>query len=266
MAADIRKSGIDVLGDLSWGEHFCLFYETKEDLLDTVVPYFKTGFDSNEFCVWAVSAPLTEAEARTALRQAVRVLDHDLADRSIEILSGHEWYLKGDSVDPKKITGGWHEKLNRALAAGYEGLRVSGNAFWLGTEYWQDFYDYEEELDESVAGQPMIVLCTYPLAESRPSDILDVGRAHQRTLARRKGVWEIMRFAEAGAGTRSLTTRELEVLTWVARGKSAWEIGVILGISKRTVDEHTQTAKRKLGAANRAEAVAIAVRERTIAP
>jgi LuxR family transcriptional regulator, quorum-sensing system regulator BjaR1 len=75
-----------------------------------------------------------------------------------------------------------------------------------------------------------------------------------------------MRFAEAGAGTRSLTTRELEVLTWVARGKSSWEIGVILGITKRTVDEHIQTAKRKLGGANRAEAVAIAVRERTIAP
>jgi DNA-binding CsgD family transcriptional regulator len=62
----------------------------------------------------------------------------------------------------------------------------------------------------------------------------------------------------------SLTTREREVLTWISHGKSAWEIGEILGIAKRTVDEHAQTAARKLGAANRTQAVAIAVRDRLI--
>ena len=62
----------------------------------------------------------------------------------------------------------------------------------------------------------------------------------------------------------SLTPREREVLSWVARGKSAWEIGEILTIAKRTVDEHVQFAMRKLGAANRTQAVAIAIRERLI--
>src|SRR3979490_3190198 len=101
MAADIRKSGIDVLGDLPWGKHFCLFYETKEDLLDAVIPYLKAGLASNEFCVWAVSEPLTEAEARAALRQAVPGFEQDLADRSIDILPGREWYLNGGKVDPE---------------------------------------------------------------------------------------------------------------------------------------------------------------------
>jgi LuxR family transcriptional regulator, quorum-sensing system regulator BjaR1 len=61
-----------------------------------------------------------------------------------------------------------------------------------------------------------------------------------------------------------LTAREQEVLQWTASGKSAWEIGAILGITKRTVDDHAQSAFRKLGAANRTQAVAIAVRERLI--
>src|SRR5262249_8786717 len=61
-----------------------------------------------------------------------------------------------------------------------------------------------------------------------------------------------------------LTAREQEVLAWVASGKSAWEIGEILNIAKRTVDEHAQTAFRKLGAVNRTHAVAIALRERMI--
>ena len=56
-----------------------------------------------------------------------------------------------------------------------------------------------------------------------------------------------------------LTARESEVLRWVANGKSAWEVGEILHITKRTVDEHVQTAVRKLGAVNRTHAVALAL-------
>jgi LuxR family quorum sensing-dependent transcriptional regulator len=65
----------------------------------------------------------------------------------------------------------------------------------------------------------------------------------------------------AGAENSSLTPREREVLVLVAQGKSARAIGEILRISKRTVDEHVQTAVRKLGAANRTHAVAIALRD-----
>ncbi len=61
-----------------------------------------------------------------------------------------------------------------------------------------------------------------------------------------------------------LTSRESEVLQWVARGKSAWEIGEILCITKRTVDQHVQSTVRKLGAANRIHAVALAIRDRII--
>jgi LuxR family quorum sensing-dependent transcriptional regulator len=59
-----------------------------------------------------------------------------------------------------------------------------------------------------------------------------------------------------------LTPREREVLAWSAQGKSAWEIGEILCVAKRTVDEHAQSAMRKLGATTRTHAVAIALRNR----
>jgi LuxR family quorum sensing-dependent transcriptional regulator len=68
----------------------------------------------------------------------------------------------------------------------------------------------------------------------------------------------------AGARLYALTAREVEVLGWVARGKSAWEVGEILHIAKRTVDEHVQTAVRKMGAVNRTHAVALAIRDRII--
>ncbi len=57
-----------------------------------------------------------------------------------------------------------------------------------------------------------------------------------------------------------LTPREVECLKWAADGKSEWEISVILMVSEHTADKHLANAHRKLGAANRAQAVANAIR------
>jgi transcriptional regulator EpsA len=60
--------------------------------------------------------------------------------------------------------------------------------------------------------------------------------------------------------TRSvITDREGQILFWVREGKSNQEIGDQLGISVLTVKNHVQKILRKLGAANRAQAVAKAM-------
>lgn len=266
MVSRLRRTGIDLLGRAPWGAHICVFYDSKDDLLDAVVPFISAGLEDNEFCLWAVSAPLTEEDARNALRRAVPAFDAHLARGSLEILAGQEWYLKGDEFDLERIVSGWHDKLTLAQARGYDGVRASGNAFWLDTKHWNDFRDYESELTQALAGLPMLLLCTYPLPASRAADVLDIAHAHQRALARRRGGWETIELGAAQTEIDPLTPREIEVLTWAARGKTAWEIGEILGIAKRTVDEHTQSASRKLGAANRTQAVAIALREGVIKP
>jgi len=58
----------------------------------------------------------------------------------------------------------------------------------------------------------------------------------------------------------SLTAREAEVLTWVARGKSNRDIGEILGLSPRTVDKHLEQIYAKIGVENRAAATALAIK------
>ena len=47
----LRNTGLEAVGEVPWGTHFCIFYETKQDLLDILVPYFRAGVESNELCV-----------------------------------------------------------------------------------------------------------------------------------------------------------------------------------------------------------------------
>ena len=63
-----------------------------------------------------------------------------------------------------------------------------------------------------------------------------------------------------------LNEREVETLTWAARGKTSAEIAQILGLSKRTVDFHIDNAREKLGAATRVEAAIKAATSRLIEP
>ena len=63
-----------------------------------------------------------------------------------------------------------------------------------------------------------------------------------------------------------LGQREVETLTWAARGKSSTEIGEILGLSKRTVDFHIERARSKLGVATRVQAVMKATTGQLIDP
>jgi DNA-binding NarL/FixJ family response regulator len=63
-----------------------------------------------------------------------------------------------------------------------------------------------------------------------------------------------------------LNDREVEVLTWVARGKTSGEIAQIVGLTKRTIDFHIDNARAKLGASTRTEAVVKAATGRLIEP
>src|SRR5438128_9540776 len=195
MTTEMRKTGIDVVGDMPWGTHFCLFYETKADVLDTLVSYCNAGLESEEFCLWVVSEPVTVDEAKQGLSQAVRELERCVADHSIEIVSARDWYLQGGTFDLKRVIGGWHEQLARALASGYAGVRVTGDTAWLEKKDWKDFCEYEEALNESVANQRLAVLCTYPLAACGAAEILDVVRTHQFATAKRRGSWDVIETA-----------------------------------------------------------------------
>lgn len=70
----------------------------------------------------------------------------------------------------------------------------------------------------------------------------------------------IMLPAAKESGAPALTPREVETLRWTMDGKTAWEVGNILGISERTAVLHVNNAMHKLGCINKHQAVLKALR------
>ncbi len=187
-----RNSGISIVGAIPWGTHLCQFYESKQDLIDILVPYFTEGLKSHEFCIWVTSPPLEVEEAKEALTKAVPNLDEYFRKGQIEIVSYKNGYLLGGKFDADRILQGWVEKESNALNHGFEGLRVTGNTFWIERNLWQNFADYEETINAIVCEHKMIALCTYCLKKCSGTDALDVVRNHMGTLLKQGEKWSLV--------------------------------------------------------------------------
>ncbi len=192
MQKRIRHTGIGLVGDVPWGTHFCQFYQSQQDLLDILVPYFKAGLEDNEFCMWVTSEPLDASEARDALQKVMPDLDSYLKSGQLEIIPYSEWYVRDGVFDSQRVLDGWLDKLNGAFANGYEGLRLSGNTFWLEKVDWQDFTDYEEAIDDVIGRYRMMAICTYCVDRCSALEVMDVIRNHQFALINREGRWDII--------------------------------------------------------------------------
>ena len=194
--SETMASGIEVVGSVSWGTHLCLFYQTKEDLTDILVPFFKAGLENNEFCMWVTSDPLTVEDARAALSAAVPDLDTRFESHQMEIVPHTEWYLKGGYFDMERVFSDWIGKLDDALARGFEGLRATGNTAWPEENNWDDFVQYEEKLNSIIGDYRMMAICTYSLESCNAREVIDVCSNHQFSLIRQAGEWELIEASE----------------------------------------------------------------------
>jgi PAS domain S-box-containing protein len=192
---ELTHTGISVIGDVRWGTHFCYFYETKQDLLDTQTLYFKAGLENNEFCLWVVSQALSVEEAKDALALQVPDLDRHLAEGNLEIRTHDEWYLRDGRWDPQRVLESWGEKLARTTN-GYAGSRAAGDGGWIQIDDWMAFREYEKQVNALIADQRSIILCTYPLTATPGNQVFDVAHIHEVAVAKRNGNWEVIEIPE----------------------------------------------------------------------
>jgi PAS domain S-box-containing protein len=193
MRSKTRASGIDIIGDIPWGAHFCQFYQTKEDLMDILIPYFKVGLENNEFCVWIISQYVDVREATEALKKDIPNFDDYLEKGQVEFIRYTDWCLKSNVFDLDKIINSWVEKLNQALASGYDGLRLTEDTLWLEKEDWNNYFKYVRKTNRVISSFQIVALRTYFVDKYNANETIDVINNHQFSLIKKERKWEQIR-------------------------------------------------------------------------
>jgi len=205
---DPRPSGIRSIGELPWGSHFCVFYTSQRELLDVLVPFIRAGLESNELCSWEVRAPLTVAEATSALVGAVPDFARYAARGQVELVSSSE-----DPAARLRPYEALESRLDWAILAGFDGLRFvrhgggSTNARELAA------------VVESIGRLTVIAAFPYPRAELGVVDLMERVQDHRFALVCNSGRWEVLKGSEART-TRDALLRSEEKLQSLFRNMS----------------------------------------------
>jgi len=201
--ASFTKSGLPGLERIPYGIHMCHFYREREDLVAALVPFFIAGLSNRERCIWITAEPLVAAHARRELEGAGLNVEAAIRSGSLTIMDYSEFYLQAAGMKSSQVAEMWLAEEERALAKGYDGLRITGNASFVSPETWPDFMDYEEVVHRAFQGTRIVSLCSYDLRRCGVNDILDVVRRHSCALERPDEAWQIVTELSVSRSARS---------------------------------------------------------------
>lgn len=269
----LTDSGLPVVGRVPWGSHFCVFFETRCDLLDILVPYFKAGLEQNEFCLWVVGGHefFSPGVAAKALAKAYPRAEDFLRRGNIQILTHKKLFGIRGRIDPTVAVARVRKMAADARARGLRGVRWNGSPSWVRWNIHSRRYcEFEREIDDLLLGQPIVTNCTFPISLSTANEVLDAVRTHQFAVSVRNGVWKRIETADVDTRVREaepcsptveqLSFRQREILQNIAEGLNTKQMAALLGISVKTVEAHRLQLMRRVKIDNIPGLVKFAIR------
>lgn len=105
---------------MPWGTSFGYFYQTEEELLAVLAPYFKAGLESNEYCVWVTPKWRIGEGLAKVLGNAIPHYEEYAKKRQIELVPHSQWYARNNKAGETIIA-----RLDDAVSRGFDGLRLA---------------------------------------------------------------------------------------------------------------------------------------------
>ena len=191
-----RSIGIKPLEEVQWGTHSCYFYQTKKDLFAFIVPYFKVGLESNEYCLWVISDIITREEAEELLRSEVKEFDKYLKKGQMAIIPYTQYYVKNNVLNLENIIKHIISTHKIILEQGYDGIRASGDLRWLKKKDLEAFLKFENRFNEEVSSLNFLGTCTYPINKFKKTEILNISNTHRFVIFKNNESFDVIESSE----------------------------------------------------------------------
>ncbi|HZY30019.1 MAG TPA: PAS domain S-box protein, partial [Candidatus Methylomirabilis sp.] len=175
MASDLERQ----ITELKPGHHLCLIYEDVAQQMAAIVPFVRTGLARGERCLY-IADHSTTREVAAALAAAGVDVQRERERGALVLLTKRETYLRGGRFEPEAMIALLRQALEEALAAGFTGLRATGEMTWaLGPEVGCDrLIEYEATLNTFLPGARALAICQYDRRRFPPAIMRDVLRTH----------------------------------------------------------------------------------------
>ena len=187
---NLRNFGIECVGRIPWNTHGCNIFNTEEELLKTLLPYFKLGLENNEYCLYISGLDMQNSEIIKTLNCEIKNLYYYIEKKQFEIISYKDWYLNNKGFDKKTVIDCWSSKLEKIQIAGFDGLRTAANLNWLTKEIWPDWLEYKHEINEILKSKKIgniLAVCCYNISLLDQNNLSALIFSHSFTILHKDG-------------------------------------------------------------------------------
>lgn len=170
----------ELIGDLKPHDHLCLIYESREEWLETVVPFILSGLERGLKCIYVVDTN-TAQEIKAILKEAGLAVDEAEAKGQLSVIHERDAYTREGFFDPDLMVALLISETEKALGEGYPALRVTGEMSWAlrGYSGAERVLEYEAKLNKDLfPTYPCVALCQYDRWKFDPETIKGVVLTH----------------------------------------------------------------------------------------
>nr|WP_238345705.1 MEDS domain-containing protein [Actinopolymorpha cephalotaxi] len=220
------------------GDHYCLSFDADAEQRDVVTSYVRNGLAHHEQVTYfAASDPVTVLDF---LRDSGVEPDRFAASGQLRVMAPQEAFLATRPFDPDAMVEQLRQTADKAFAAGYQGLRVTGEPSVLrgrpGADRWPE---YEHKAADDFTDRPVLALCQYDRRVFTPAEIAEVESLHTHTVVPnplyQDGRLSIFRMFRP-PGFRMVGELDIAQVTawlsWIHRAASGTEDDVLLNLAE----------------------------------
>jgi PAS domain S-box-containing protein len=168
------------LETLTYGDHLCFIYQSREEQMSVIIPFILEGFKRNEKCLYIVD----ENSEEDILREIKKHCDVEnyITSGQLVILRKEETYLKDGFFDPDRMIQLVKTAEREAMEEGYSGLRGTGEMTWVKDSEAERLLEYEAKLNHFFPKNRCIAICQYNEKKFDPGVLIGIIHTHPKLI------------------------------------------------------------------------------------
>jgi hypothetical protein len=161
------------------GDHACVFYQSEDSLVETVIPYLVEGLQKREKCL-SVQEPLLMRRLAGELRRGGIDVDREIERGALEFRSDTDTYRPDGTFRHADIARMVTESVEDSLRKGFRGFRSVGDLGWAANARidGEELVKYEHRVAKCFAHRAFTGMCSYPAKRFAPKTLSAIRDAH----------------------------------------------------------------------------------------
>ncbi len=156
-----RKNITVSVGEIPMGPGHSLFYRSREELINMLVPFFETGLENNQYCIWAPTRLLNKEDISEVMAEAMLDYDEYSKTGQMTILPHDEYDPKESIFSPQSVFEGIAGLMKSINRWPYDGIRLAGDRTWFGQRDCLISEDCEDEVREVMSKYQVMVIQSF---------------------------------------------------------------------------------------------------------